>query len=136
MFHCSAFVNICVKTLQTQLKTRHNSNLASDPPMFFSSIFNSKGYDVRRHCWFGLKLHSCELSNIMGQVVLHTGAGMVGWCRKSWVNFQCRGVVLSLIIVGQGSFTLAVGATGGCLDIFSLVCLCCFLSSSFEDDQI
>ena len=49
---------------------------------------------------------------------------MVQWC---WVNFQCRGVLLVWIIVGQGPTALAVGAGGGCLDIFSLVY--CFLTS-------
>ena len=43
---------------------------------------------------------------------------MVQWC---WVNFQCRGVLLIWIIVGQGPTALAVGAGGGCLDIFSLI---------------
>ena len=37
------------------------------------------------------------------------------WC---WVNFQCRGVLLIWIRVGQGPIALAVGAAGGCLDIF------------------
>ena len=41
--------------------------------------------------------------------------------RRCWVNFQCGGVLLLWIIVGQGSAALAVGAGGGCLDIFSLV---------------
>ena len=40
---------------------------------------------------------------------------MVRWC---WVNFQCRGVLLVWIIVGQGPTALAVGAGGGYLDIF------------------
>ena len=44
--------------------------------------------------------------------------GVVRWC---WVNFQCQGVLLIWIIVGQGLTALAVGAGGGCLDIFSLV---------------
>ena len=35
-----------------------------------------------------------------------------------------------LMIVGQGPITLAVGARGGCLDIFSLVYHFCFLSPS------
>ena len=43
---------------------------------------------------------------------------MERWC---WVNFQCRGVLLIRIIVGQGPTALAVGAGGGCLDIFSLI---------------
>ena len=41
--------------------------------------------------------------------------------RLCWVNFQRRGVLLTWIIVGQGPIALAVGAGGGCLDIFSLV---------------
>ena len=40
------------------------------------------------------------------------------WC---WVNFQSRGVLLTWIKVGQGPAALAVGAGGGCLDIFSLI---------------
>ena len=43
---------------------------------------------------------------------------MVRW---SWVNFQCRGVLLVWIRAGQGPTTLAVGAGGGCLDIFTLI---------------
>ena len=43
---------------------------------------------------------------------------MVRW---SWVNFQCRGVLLTWIRVGQGPAALAVGAGGGCLDIFTLI---------------
>ena len=40
------------------------------------------------------------------------------WC---WVNFQCRGILLICIRVGQGPTVLVVGAGGGCVDIFSLV---------------
>ena len=40
--------------------------------------------------------------------------------RWSWVNFQCRGV-LQLDDIGQGPIALAVGAGGGCLDIFALL---------------
>ena len=43
---------------------------------------------------------------------------MVRW---SWVNFQCRGVLLVWIRVGQGPTALAVGAGGGCWDIFTLI---------------
>ena len=46
------------------------------------------------------------------------GGRVVRWC---WVNFQCRGVLLIWITVGQGPTALAVGAGGGCLDIFTLV---------------
>ena len=38
--------------------------------------------------------------------------------RRCWVNFKCWGVLLIWIIVEQGPIVLAVGAGGGCLDIF------------------
>ena len=38
--------------------------------------------------------------------------------RRCLVNFQCRGVLLVWMIVGQGPIVLAVGAGGGCVDIF------------------
>ena len=43
---------------------------------------------------------------------------MVQWC---WASFQCRGVLLIQILVGQGPIALAVGAGGGGLDIFTLI---------------
>ena len=55
------------------------------------------------------------------------GGRVVQWC---WVNFQCRGVLLIWMIVGQGPTALAVGAGGGWLDIFNLVYHFSFLSSS------
>ena len=55
------------------------------------------------------------------------GGRVVRWC---WVNFQCLGVLLFWIKVGQGSTAPAVGAGGGCLDIFSLVYHFSFLSPS------
>ena len=57
-----------------------------------------------------------------------SGGGRV--VRWSWVNFQCRGVLLIWIIVGQGPTALVVGAGGGCLDVFSLVYHFFFLSPS------
>ena len=64
------------------------------------------------------------------------GGRVVRWC---WVNFQCRGVLLIWIIVAQGPIALAVGAGGGCLEIFSLVYLSSFFFfffSTFEDGPI
>ena len=52
------------------------------------------------------------------------------WC---WVNFQCQGDLLIWIIVGQGLTVLAVGAGGGCLDIFTLVYHFSFLSPSLRE---
>ena len=50
--------------------------------------------------------------------------------RRCWVNFQCRGVLRTWITVGQGPIVLALGAGGGCLDIFSLIYHFSSLSSS------
>ena len=50
--------------------------------------------------------------------------------RRCWVNFLCLGVLLIWDIVAQGSIALAIGAGGGCLDIFSLNCHFSFLSPS------
>ena len=50
--------------------------------------------------------------------------------RRCWVIFQCRGVLLIWIIVGQGPIVLAVGAGGGCLDIFNFIYPYSFLSPS------
>ena len=52
--------------------------------------------------------------------------------RRCWVNFQCRGVLLVWVRVGQGPIALAVGAGGGCLDIFSLIYHFSFLSPSLR----
>ena len=49
---------------------------------------------------------------------IHGGGRVERWC---WVNFQCRGVLLTCIIVGQGPTALAVGAGEGVMDIFSLI---------------
>ena len=59
---------------------------------------------------------------------IYAGGGRV--VRRCWVNFQCQGVLLIWIIVGQGPTSLAVGAGGGCLDIFSLIYHFSFLSPS------
>ena len=44
----------------------------------------------------------------------------MGWSGDAMVlgNFKCRGVLLIWSIVRQGPIALAIGAGGGCLDIF------------------
>ena len=82
-------------------------------------------------------LHNLSPGHIMtrftllrdGYSVISGGGRVVRW---SWVNFQCRGVLLIWIRIGQGPTTLAVGAGGGCLDIFSLVYYFSFLSLSLS----
>ena len=43
------------------------------------------------------------------------GDRVMRWC---WLNFQCQGVLLIWIIVGQGPTVLAVGADGVVLTFF------------------
>ena len=38
--------------------------------------------------------------------------------RRRWVNFQCRGILLICMTVGQGPIALAAGVGGECLDFF------------------
>ena len=64
--------------------------------------------------------HNLEDEGNKQNISRQDGGGRV--VRRCWVNFQCRGVLLIWIIVGQGPVALAVGAGGGCLDIFSLIC--------------
>ena len=61
---------------------------------------------------------SIVLSVVKGLVVVGTVLGI----------FQCLGVLLFWIIVGQGPTVLAVGAGSGCLDIFLLPMVFFFLS--------
>ena len=61
------------------------------------------------------------------------GGRVVRWF---WVNFQCRGVLLVWKRVGPGPTALAVGAGGGCLDIFTLIYHFSSFSLPSEDDQI
>ena len=63
-------------------------------------------------------------------ILITVGQGGGRVVRRCWVNFQCRGVLLIWIIVGQGPIALAIGAGGGCLDIFSLFYHFSFLSPS------
>ena len=54
------------------------------------------------------------------RMTFEKGGGRV--VRRCCVSFQCRGVPLIWIIIGQGPIALAVGSGGGCSDIFSLIC--------------
>ena len=68
-------------------------------------------------CFFFIIIHinrsNCQVMHII------SGGGRV--VRRYRINFQCRGVLLVWMIVGQGPIALAVGAGGGYLDIFSLI---------------
>ena len=66
---------------------------------------------------------------------LSRGGGRVE--RRCCVNFQCRGVLLVLMIVGQGPIALAVGAGGGLFGhIFSHLSFLFSFSLSLGDGPI
>ena len=83
---------------------------------------------IQIHC---MQNQSTFCAKIMCEKLCTTKAPRGGRVvRRCWVNFQCRGVLQIWIKVGQGPIVLAVGAGGGCLDIFSLICHFSFLSPS------
>ena len=61
------------------------------------------------------------------------GSRVVRW---SWVNFKYRGVLQFWITVVQGPTALAVGAGGGCLDIFFSFVYHLYFSLCLGDGQI
>ena len=76
-----------------------------------------------------LKYPIIDMTEHTSNSVSHIGGGRV--VGRWWVNFECRGVLLIWVIVGQGPIPLAVGAGGGYLVFFSLVYHFSFLSPSF-----
>ena len=56
-----------------------------------------------------------HMSNVLLASGKLRGGRVVQWC---WVNFQCRGVLLVWMVLGQRPTALAVGAGGGGLDLF------------------
>ena len=66
------------------------------------------------------ELCSCERS-AMPHLHGVGGRGVGRVMRRCWVNFQCRVVLLILIIIELGPIALAIGAGGDCLDIFSSI---------------
>ena len=77
---------------------------------------------------------SVLFNSLSDQINGHTNSPGGGrMVRRCWVNFQCSGVLLIWITVGQGPIVLAVGAGGGCLDsFFSLIYHLSFLSPSLS----
>ena len=92
------------------------------------TLFVSESYNVV------IYLNSAyRMANSVGPDQTARGGRVVRWF---WVNFQCRGVLLTWNIVAQGPIALAVGAGGGCLDIFSLVYHFFSFSLSLGDGSI
>ena len=65
--------------------------------------------------------------------IMACGCSVVRW---PWVNFQCRGVLLIWMIVGQGPIALAVGAGGVIWTFFSPLSLLFSFSLSLGDGPI
>ena len=68
-----------------------------------------------------------------GKVTIHLASGVVGCCDGAAIvlgKLLVSGRPTIWISVGQGPTALAVGAGGGCLDIFTLICPFSTLSPS------
>ena len=83
-------------------------------------------------CGWGLFGHFFSCLSFLSSFSLWGGRVV----RRCWVNFQCWGVLLTWITVGQGPIVLAVGAGGGCLDIFTLIYHLFSFSLSLGDGPI
>ena len=109
--------------LESQQESLQKQNLSATgqtySPVDRSQFQTGRGAGYRRGQWRG---NSYGRGFECGWVVR--------WC---WVNFQCPGVLLIWLIVGQGPTALAVGASGGCLYIFTLIYLFSSLSPSLWD---
>ena len=82
---------------------------------------------------FHLKVSTTYRFNI--EILSKLGGGRVE--RRCWVNFQCRGVLLLWMIVGQGPIALAIGAGGGLFGhFFSHLSFLFSFSLSLGDDPI
>ena len=68
--------------------------------------------------WKALTVLGSQINCLIVLFLHKGGGGRV--VRSCWVNSRCRGVLLIWIIVGQVPIALAIGADGGCLDIFLL----------------
>ena len=95
----------------------------------FTVCFSVQASVPRRHMSLELILrqsfHSwlvvLGLTTLSDSISVKIGPWVVGWCDGPGLKFQCRGVLLVWMIVAQGPIALAVGAGGGCLDIFTLL---------------
>ena len=82
-------------------------------PLQYLSVFLCHYYDISAPVL--ISVFSVTSMTHLPQYLSVGGGRVVRW---SWVNFQCRCVLLVWIRVGQGPTALAVGAGGGCLDFF------------------
>ena len=87
---------------------------AMEPRLWLRRFHVERGSNSDRY----ISRPALNLLSYWGSLDWLRGGRVVRWC---WVNFQCRGVLLIWIRGGQGPTVLAVGAGGGCLDIFTLV---------------
>ena len=77
--------------------------------------------------WWSMAYTVCHVP-IRNKVI-----NLLGVVRRCWVKFQCRGVLLIWILVGQGPVALAVGADGGWSNIISLVYFFSLFSGIWPD---
>ena len=72
----------------------------------------ARAYCTCSRCGWGLFGHFFSHLSFLFSFSLSLGGGGGRVVRRCWVNFQCRGVLLIWITVGQGPTALAVGAGG------------------------
>ena len=116
--------------------TRYKMEISAERTKLMTNSANGIQREIRVK---GQKLGTVTSFKYLGAVVSDDGSKPEGGdrvARRCWVNFQCRGVLLFWMIVGQGPIVLAVGAGGGCLDIFSLIYLFTFLSPSLGGGRV
>ena len=121
--------NAAQQAMATQLVGYFIDGLVSDqikmkllrvnPPTLDEAV-NSAIYEVNLRKRFSLRTTGREHFEQSG------GGGGGRVVRRCWVSFQCHGVLLTWLTVGQGPIVLSVGAGGGCFDIFSLSLLFSF----------
>ena len=80
----------------------------------------AKAYCARSRCGWGLFGHFYSHLSFLSSFSLSLGRGWSGGA-KVLGKFPVPGRPTVLIRVGQGPTALAVGAGGGCLDIFTLI---------------
>ena len=101
-------------------------------------VEKEKYYRIKIKYLFTYYNFSSSLLSYCFMIINAVSNGSWGWSGSAKVlgKLPVRGFLLIWIIVGQGPIAFAVGACGGCSDIFSLIYHFSFLSPSLGDGPI
>ena len=103
------------------------------------NILNFYSENINCLCFKGITIFYLQFISIFIFFFRGGGGGGGGgrMLRRCWVNFQCRGILLFWIIVGQGPIALALGAGGGVFGhFFSRLSFLSSFSLSLGDSPI